>query len=52
MNLKLIKTDYYNQREAATEVLVSAVHELLQDITGKEMTGRQREELYQVLRFF
>lgn len=52
MNLKLIKSDYHNQTEEVTEILVNAVHDLLQEITGKEMPDRTRDELRQILRFF
>lgn len=52
MNLKLIKSDYHNQTEEVTNVLINAVHELLHEITGKDLTDRQVEELRQVLRFF
>lgn len=51
MNLKMIKSDYHNQREGVTLTLVDAVDLFLKEITGKELTDRQREELYEIVRF-
>ena len=52
MNLKMIKVDYNNMRHEAADVLVNAVHELLREITGKELNDRLRDQLHMLLEDF